>query len=115
MRPSIAVILISIFGAGCVEASDLPPSAKAALHYLPDSEQTSAFSYDADSLTATMEFGIGRGRISFSIANAFELPELELPKGSYVDETVVLTEELNPFEVDTGDGRMFSLMFSFDW
>ncbi len=74
-----------------------------------------SFHYDIEVLSTTLELALGRGRISLSIANALELPEYEPPGGVYLDETVLLTEELNGFDVDSGEERMLSLTFSFDW
>ena len=101
MRQVIAATLLVLFGAADARAGD--------------TEQSNMFHYDIESLTASLDLSLGRGRISFSIANALELPEYEPPGGVYLDEATLLTDELNGFEVDVGDERMFSLLFSFDW
>ena len=115
MRAVVAVTIFALFGADYSEAGDAELPMISSLQQLSESEQSHVLHYDIESLTATLELSLGWTRVSFSIANALELPEYEAPGGAYLDEAILLTHELNGIEVDTGDERMVSLTFSFSW
>ncbi len=102
MRTVITAMLLTLLAAGDAAAGET--------ERLPTS-----FDYDIDVVSTTLELALGRSRISFSIANALELPEYEPPGGVSLGEAALLTEALRDFDVDTGEERIFSLTFSFDW
>lgn len=115
MRVVSPALLILLLWMPVARAGDATIPITPALRQIPGAEQTIAIRYDSESLTTTIELGIGRGRLSFGIANAFELPEYEPAAGTFIDQETLLTDELSGFEVDTSGERMFSLTFSVHW
>ncbi len=111
MRALIAATLILSCAADRASADE--QLSASLLQQLTEAEDSLFLRYERESLTTSLELALGRGRINFSIANALELPEYE-PR-VFLDESVLLTDSLNGFEVDTGTERMFSLVFSFGW
>ena len=115
MRTVIPVALLVLSAAFDARAGDAEFQTTPELPHLLEPVQSIVFRYDAESLMATLELGLGHGRITFGIANAFELPEHEPSGGIYLDQWTLLTEELSGFEIDSGGERMFSLRFGIDW
>ncbi len=115
MRTVIAAALFALLGTTDARADDAENPTTAALRQLSEPDRVIVFLYDMESLEAALELSLGRGRFSLGVANALELPEYEPLDGANIDEGKLLAEELSGLEVDTGNERMFSLMFSFDW
>ncbi len=110
-----ALIAAALLAPGLANADGLPARTDAFLYPIPDRAANLVFSYDAESLSGLLEFGLGTGRVEFGISNFFELPEYEPLGGVYLDEHSLLSEELSSFEVDTGTERFLSLTVSFTW
>lgn len=115
MRRGIAVVILVLLGADTAIAGDTETAGLGALRGRLVFRQQSFLLYEAESLTAAIELGFGRGRLSLGVANAFELPADESPGGTYVDDQTSFTGQLSGFDIDTGSERTYTLVFVFAW